>query len=94
MTILPNPQHLQLPAAVLFESEESLLKDAAKRQQKFECASEAAAALRHESGYFFEDPFLDRCAPERPYTLYPISPPSRRRRRFATSPATSLKAPS
>ena len=45
---------------MLFEAEESRLKDAGKRQQKAKSAADAAACLRQESGFFFQDPFLDR----------------------------------
>ncbi len=47
-------------AAVLFESEESLLRDAVKRRQTADCEQELSARLRQESGYYYQDPFESR----------------------------------
>ena len=45
---------------VLFESEESLLRDAVKRRQTADCEEELSSRLRQESGYFYQDPFESR----------------------------------
>ena len=47
-------------AAVLFESEESLLRDAVKRRQTADCEQELSTRLRQESGYYYQDPFESR----------------------------------
>jgi hypothetical protein len=46
----------------LFESEESLLRDAAKRRQTADCEQDVTARLRQESGFYYQDPFESRRA--------------------------------
>ena len=45
---------------MLFESEESLLRDAVKRRQTADCEQDFAARLRQESGFYYQDPFESR----------------------------------
>lgn len=51
-----------LRPGVLFESEESLLRDVVKRRQTADCEEEVSSRLRQESGYYYQDPFESRRA--------------------------------
>ena len=57
--------YVRLPG-VLFESEESLLRDAVKRRQTADCEQELSSRLRQESGYFYQDPFESRSVAVQP----------------------------